>query len=187
MTWNELKKYNIEDIVVYINEKILEMGSLKAIADILNVNESTIRKRLNSNGYKRINNEFVLKDDMCNQVCNTHEGINEVKVNENSNTNVFNNEFFKKNMFFLNGEIDILKKIIEDYKSRDDKGNIDVIELREGIKIELPDSDIKRTTIRINEKVWNMFNEFVTENKTFDKHDLMGQALLDYMNKYKSK
>ena len=182
MIWSELKKYDIEDIVVYINKKILEMGSLKAIADILEVNESTIRKKLNMNGYKRINNEFVLKDDICNQRCNTPKKINE---NMDININVFNNIDFKKNMFFLNDEIDILKKIIEDYKGRDDKSNIDVIELREGIKIDLPNSDIKRTTIRINEKVWDMFNEFVSENKTFDKHDLMGQALLDYINKYK--
>ena len=45
MLWNELKKYNIEDIALYINEKLIELGSLKAIADILEVNESTIRKK----------------------------------------------------------------------------------------------------------------------------------------------
>lgn len=93
MLWNELKKYNIEDIALYINEKLIELGSLKAIADILEVNESTIRKKLNSNGYKRINNQFVLNDDM--------------------------------------------------------------------------------------------FNQFVEDNKPFDKHDLMGQALLEYINKHK--
>ena len=30
-----------------------------------------------------------------------------------------------------------------------------------------------------------MFNQFVEENKPFDKHDLMGMALLEYINKYK--
>ncbi|MBP3928861.1 MAG: hypothetical protein J6D47_04720, partial [Peptostreptococcaceae bacterium] len=100
-------------------------------------------------------------------------------------TNVFNNTEFKNNMFYLNNEIETLKNIIEEFKSKDDKSNIDVIELREGIKIDLPEANIKRTTIRINEKVWDMFNDFVEANKPFDKHDLMGQALLDYINKHK--
>ncbi|MFH5796781.1 hypothetical protein ACHM2U_15375, partial [Clostridium perfringens] len=66
-----------------------------------------------------------------------------------------------------------------------DKNSTSVIEVVEGIKIALPESPIKRTTIRINEKVWNMFNELVEENKPVDKHDIMGMALLEYINKYK--
>lgn len=184
MLWNELKKYNIEDIALYINEKLIKYGNLKAIADILEVNESTIRKKLNSNGYKRINNQFVLNDDMCNQECNTHKITNKNKEITSNVTNVFNNTEFKDNMLFLHNEIDILKNIIEQFK-QDDKSNTGVIELREGIKISLPEASIKRTTIRINETIWNRFNQFVEDNKPFDKHDLMGMALLEYMNKYK--
>ena len=185
MLWNELKKYNIEDIALYINEKLIELGSLKAVADMLKVNESTIRKKLNSNGYKRINNEFVLNDDICNQNCNTPNKIPIKKEITQNITNVFSNTEFKNNMFYLNNEIETLKNIIEEFKTKDDKGNTNVIELREGIKIDLPEADIKRTTIRINERVWDMFNDFVEANKPFDKHDLMGMALLEYINKYK--
>ena len=184
MLWNELKKYKIEDIALYINEKLIELGSLKSIADILEVNESTIRKKLNSNGYKRINNQFVLNDDMCNQECNTHKIANKNKEITSNVTNVFNNTEFKDNMLFLHNEIDILKNIIEQFK-QDDKSNTGVIELREGIKISLPEASIKRTTIRINETIWDRFNRFVEDNKPFDKHDLMGMALLEYINKYK--
>ena len=102
----------------------------------------------------------------------------------NNITNVFNNTEFKNNMLFLHDEIDILKNIIEQFK-QDDKSNTNVIELREGIKIELPESEIKRTTIRINKEVWDRFDKFVEDNKPFDKHDLMSMALLEYMNKYK--
>lgn len=181
MVWNELKKYRIEDIVLFVNEKLLELGSLKAIADTLEVNESTIRKKLNSHGYKRVNNKFVLNDDTCNIVKDNHK---EKDITQNI-TNVISTTEFKDNMFYLNNEIDTLKSIIEQFKAKDDKSNIDVIQLVEGIKIELPQADIKRTTIRINEKVWDMFNDFVEANKPFDKHDLMGQALLDYMDKHK--
>lgn len=177
MLWNELKKYKIEDIVAYINQEFEKNKSLISISEELGVNESTIRKKLNSNGYKRIDNKFVLKDDICNQECNTPKENKEI-------TNVFSNSEFKDNMLFLHNEIDILKNIIKQFK-QDDKSNTNVIELREGIKINLPESDIKRTTIRINEDVWDMFNQFVDENKPFDKHDLMGMALLEYINKYK--
>lgn len=181
MLWNELKKYKIEDIVLYINQELEKNKSLISIAGELEVNESSIRKKLTTNGYKRINNQYVLKDDMCNQECNTPKENKEIT---NNITNVFNNTEFKDNMLFLHNEIDILKNIIEKFK-QDDKSNTNVIELREGIKINLPEANIKRTTIRINESVWDMFNEFVADNKPFDKHDLMGMALLEYINKYK--
>lgn len=181
MLWNELKKYKIEDIALYINQELEKNKSLISIAGELEVNESSIRKKLTSNGYKRINNQYVLKDDTCNQECNTPKENKEIT---NNITNVFNNTEFKDNMLFLHNEIDILKNIIEKFK-QDDKSNINVIELREGIKINLPEANIKRTTIRINESVWDMFNQFVEENKPFDKHDLMGMALLEYINKYK--
>lgn len=181
MLWNELKKYKIEDIVAYINQEFEKNKSLILISEELGVNESTIRKKLNSNGYKRIDNQFVLKDDICNQECNTSKENKEIT---NNITNVFSNSEFKDNMLFLHNEINVLKDIIKQFK-QDDKSNTNVIELREGIKINLPESNIKRTTIRINEVVWDMFNQFVDENKPFDKHDLMGMALLEYINKYK--
>jgi|SRR5699024_1159656 len=181
MLWNELKKYKIEDIALYINQELEKNKSLISIASELEVNESSIRKKLTTNGYKRINNQYVLKDDMCNQECNTPKENKEIT---NNITSVFNNTEFKDNMLFLHNEIDILKSIIEKFK-QDDKSNTNVIELREGIKINLPEANIKRTTIRINESVWDMFNQFVEENKPFDKHDLMGMALLEYINKYK--
>ena len=181
MLWNELKKYKIEDIALYINQELEKNKSLISIASELKVNESSIRKKLTTNGYKRINNQYVLKDDMCNQECNTPKENKEIT---NNITSVFNNTEFKDNMLFLHNEIDILKNIIEQFK-QDDKSNTNVIELREGIKINLPEANIKRTTIRINENVWDMFSEFVEDNKPFDKHDLMGMALLEYINKYK--
>lgn len=181
MLWNELKKYKIEDIALYINQELEKNKSLISIASELEVNESSIRKKLTTNGYKRINNQYILKDAICNQECNTPKENKEIT---NNITSVFNNTEFKDNMLFLHNEIDILKSIIEKFK-QDDKSNTNVIELREGIKINLPEANIKRTTIRINESVWDMFNQFVEENKPFDKHDLMGMALLEYINKYK--
>lgn len=181
MIWSDLRKCKIEDIVGYINEKLIELGSLKKIADTLGANESTIRKYITNKGYKRVGNQFVLKDD----TCNLREHTQEKEQMTTENTSVINLPDIKENMIYISNEMDTLKDMIQWFKTRDDKSNTDVIELREGIKIDLPEADIKRTTIRINTKVWDMFNELVEENKPIDKHDLMGMALLEYVNKYK--
>lgn len=181
MVWSELRKCNIDDIVGYINEKILELDSLKKVADMLGADESTIRKYLRSRGYKRVGNQFVLQDD----TCNPREHTSQKELMTNENTSVINSLDLKENMVYISNEINTLKDMIEWFKSKDDKSNTNVIEVVEGVKINLPEADIKRTTIRINEKVWDMFNEIVEENKPLDKHDLMGQALLEFYNKYK--
>lgn len=185
MVWSDLRKCKIEDITRYINEKINEFGSLKKVGDNLQVNESTIRKYLTSKGYKRINNEFVLSDDMCNLREHTPKKNDLSLSNTLDNTSVINLPDMKENMIYLSNEMDTLKEIIDWFKFKDDKSNTSVIEVVEGIKIDLPEANIKRTTIRINESVWDMFNELVEENKPIDKHDLMGMALLEFINKYK--
>ncbi|MCC0732903.1 integrase, partial [Clostridioides sp. ZZV14-6048] len=66
MNWNDLKKCDINDIVGYINEKLIKYKSLKKVSDKLEINESTIRKYLNSKGYRRKENQFVLLEYTCN-------------------------------------------------------------------------------------------------------------------------
>ena len=184
MIWSDLRKCKIEDIVEYINEKLTELGSLKKVADSLEVNESTIRKYLTNKGYKRIDNKFVLLEYICNPREHTPK-VNKNKENIKVENSAVIMPDIKENMIYISNEMDTLKNMIEWFKSKDDKSNTNVIELREGIKIDLPESPIKRTTIRINSKVWDMFNALVEENKPIDKHDIMGMALLEYINKYK--
>ncbi|WP_148552209.1 hypothetical protein [Paraclostridium bifermentans] len=181
MIWSDLRKCEIEDVVGYINEKIEEHGSLMKVAEHLGINESTIRKHINNRGYKRFGSGFVPLDDTCNH--REHTPKKEKMTTEN--TDVINLPDLKENMMYLSSETETLKDMIKWFKSKDDRSNTDVIELVEGVKIDLPEAPIKRTTIRINEKVWDMFNELVEENKPIDKHDIMSMALLEYINKYK--
>lgn len=178
MVWNDLKKLDIKDIVKYINEKLAEDGNLTKLARDLEISDSTIRKYITSRGYKRVLNEFVLSEYTCKPECNTSN-------DDKDNINVMQKPDFKENMIFLSNETETIKDIIKWFKSKDDRSNTDVIEIREGINIDLPSGIIKRTTIRINETVWDMFNEFVDNKKIYDKHDLMGAALMEYMEKYK--
>lgn len=189
MNWNDLKKCNINDIVGYVNEKLIEYKSLKKVSDELQVNESTIRKYLNSKGYRRKENQFVLLEYTCNPRSNTFKNKEKNSVSKQddiSNTDVISTPNLKENMLYISQETETLKEMIEWFKTnKNGKSNSDVIELREGININLPEAPIKRTTIRINEKIWNEFNILVEENKPYDKHDLMGQALKEFIDRYK--
>ncbi|EOY7154770.1 hypothetical protein ACQD52_003587 [Clostridioides difficile] len=84
---------------------------------------------------------------------------------------------------YLSNEIDNIKSVIEWFKTKDDKCHIDSIKEND-ISIDLPDQSIKRTTIRVNNTVWEMFNKFADENKHYDKHYLLSQLLLESLLKY---
>ena len=186
MIWSDLRKCNIEDVVGYINE-LLEKNdyNFTRVSSGLGASESTIRKYLTSKGYKRIDNIYKYigeKDDTCNLRGNTHENDN---VDDKCMTDVINIPNIKENMIYLTQEADTLRSMIAWFKSQDDRCMTSVIEVKEGINIDLPEANMKRTTIRINEVIWNEFDKFVEDNKPYEKHTLMAQALKEYMDKYK--
>ncbi len=167
MTWSDLKEKNINEVVDCINNKLNEFESLKKVGDELEANESTIRKWLNKKGYKRVGNKFI--ED--NKIDDDKYHINSI------------NSKIDDDIKYLSSEIDNIKNLLEWFKTKDDKYHIDVIKEND-ISIDLPDQSIKRTTIRVNNTVWEMFNKFADENKHYDKHDLLSQLLLESLLKY---
>ena len=91
-------------------------------------------------------------------------------------------EGFKENMIELVNQYDKIQEMINWFNNKD---AIDIIEVSTGIKIDLPDAPIKRTTIRVNESVWNDFLDLAEANSEFDKHNLLSMALKEYVEKYK--
>ena len=93
-------------------------------------------------------------------------------------------EGFKENMINLVNQYDKLQEMISWFNNKDDIDNT-VIEVNTGITIELPEAPIKRTTIRVNGKVWNDFIDLAEANSEFDKHNLLSMALKEYVEKHK--
>ena len=93
-------------------------------------------------------------------------------------------EDFKENMINLVNQYDKLQEMINWFNTKDDIDN-SVIEVNTGIKIDLPDAPIKRTTVRVNDKVWSDFLDLADANSEFDKHSLLSMALKEYVEKYK--
>ena len=52
------------------------------------------------------------------------------------------------------------------------------------IEIDLPESKNKKTSIWVNDKVWEDFKSFNKKHKEFSNADLISMALKSYMEKY---
>ena len=116
---------------------------------------------------------------------------------DKDNTNIINKEEapenlinvipegFKENMINLVNQYDKLQEMINWFNTKDDIDNTNVIEVNTGIRIDLPDAPIKRTTVRVNDKVWNDFLDLADANSEFDKHSLLSMAIKEYVEKYK--
>ncbi|MDM9944066.1 integrase [Clostridioides difficile] len=179
MTWDELKKRDVQYIVKYINDELVGGKSLIKISSEVQTSESSIRKYLKKRYYKRINNRFVYVNEECMQKVSEDDESTQVEiVNQKRDTNI------QKKLLLLADNYNEIIEIINWYNDLENK-NIEGLSVQsKDIKIDLPSKNAKRTTIRIIEEVIDLFDEFCRKHSEFTKTDLMSMALLEYMNKY---
>lgn len=90
-----------------------------------------------------------------------------------------NNE--QKYAVLLN-RFDEIISLLDSHKGQIPHGNTN------GIMIKLPNSNKSiRTTVRVNSEVWEMFKDFCDKNQHYTKCDLLGQAILEFVNSHKHK
>lgn len=70
------------ELLQYVNKGLEEGKSVTAIGRELGLNESSIRKKLNKNGYKREGNRFVLKEGITSNITPKIEDVAEVEIIE---------------------------------------------------------------------------------------------------------
>lgn len=171
----------IIDKVNYILQLQSEGKTRHEIKDIVGYKLlDSMTKYMRKYGYKVENNIYVLRDDSCHQGDNA-ETPTIIQSDDKGMTrsNALN---IKQDMIDIIEHKDEIFDMLDWFKNRDDKGMTEVIEIiNEGIKIDLPESETTRTTIRINKVIWEEFDTFCNENKEFNKQDLMAQALKDFM------
>lgn len=197
---------DINKIALYINAELSKGRTQKDIEiNDFKVNERVIEKKLKRKGYKKINNQYVLENsnnkeyDNSNTLATTKEPkvisrLQEDNKNkydnnmtivtkdkyDNSNTLVINDINIKNNLLELAKNYNKILRIIERYDKEYDKEY-------DSIVIELPVETIKdfRTSIRVNNIIWEQFNTFANEHKEFTKRDLLSQALKEYIENHK--
>lgn len=97
-------------------------------------------------------------------------------------------EKLQENIIHLANQYDAIQEIIEWYKVKDTEGsNTEVIQVVQGLHIDLPPSETIMVSTRSNKVVWERFNKFCESHNQFKKGDLLAKALLDLIETYEKK
>jgi len=192
----DINKLDIEQLVKYVNLELKKNSNLSVnkLCDNLGIKRSTLKTKLHkgkfffdtdNRSYEKTEAVIAIDDSMKSVIKNddTHksrdistndETIKEV-ISNNDNDMPFSHQI-KSNLMELAKNYDKIMTLIDNDKNMND-----------GITIELPveTKGNYRTTVRINNVVWENFKEFCVKNKMFTQRDLLSMALTEYVNKYK--
>lgn len=174
-----------EKMAEYINGELSKGRTMKDIENNdFQVNERVIGKRLRRKGYVKQGNKYVLpegakmEDDKVTPIVIKPSQVITNREDDKKNQLVISDKNVMKKVLGLVDNYDRIMELL----ARDDKMYDKVYD---GIVIELPASEDYRTTIRVNKVIYEEFDRFCTENKAFNKKDIISMALKEYMEKYK--
>ena len=192
----EWKKERIEEIKDYINLELAKGRSMVSIEkEDFEANERVIHKRLSRAGYKKVDNQYILSSDV-RQVSNNSITKDKDKYNK-SITSVIQREEEEITKDFKETDIQALKElislveplknVIQVYnKSITTEKYIDVEPIEIKIDRTKLSGNIKATGFRIDETILDYWREFIKNyNGEYKVQDLVGQALLEFIEKYK--
>ena len=192
----EWKKERIEEIKDYINLELAKGRPMVSIEkEDFEANERVIHKRLVRAGYKKIDNQYILSNDVI-QVSNNSITKDKDKYNK-SITSVIQREEEAISKDFKETDIQALKElislveplkdVIQVYnKSITTEKYIDVEPIEVNIDRSKLSGNIKATGFRIDESILKQWKEFIKDyNGEYKVQDLVGQALLEFIEKYK--
>ncbi|MEG2985085.1 MAG: hypothetical protein RR835_10310 [Peptostreptococcaceae bacterium] len=193
MNKEQFNKLNVKSQIKYFNELLKKFDSISQVCKQIGIAPSTVKDRFKSNRYyfDADTKQYLEVVEIVSNTEDYDNNTNSYKRNEiienKSMTNVvpgngnnglvLNNERLRA-LEFITLNLNKLENIVNnvDDISRNTKYDY--------IKIDIPDAENIRTTIKVNAEVWSLFSELATKNKQFDKQDLLSQALLDFCNKH---
>lgn len=177
----------------YINKLLSEGYKVEDVRKKLEIGEKKFQREIKELKYKynkktkQYEPNTIDDKDMTQVIEETQSNLKQdIIISDDKGMTIDVQQDIKANIINLANDYDKIQQVIKWFDSRvDDKGMTEVIEvINQGIKIDLPQSESTRTTIRINKEIWDRFDEFSNKNKEFNKQDLMAQALKEYMEKY---
>ena len=192
----EWKKERIEEIKDYINLELAKGRPMVSIEkEDFEANERVIHKRLVRAGYKKIDNQYILSNDVI-QVSNNSITKDKDKHNKSITTVIqkqeeaISKDFKETDIQALKELISLvepLKDVIQVYnKSITTEKYIDVEPIEIKIDRTKLSGNIKATGFRIDETILDYWREFIKNyNGEYKVQDLVGQALLEFIEKYK--
>ena len=193
MDW---EKARIEEVKDYINLELAKGRPMVSIEkEDFEANERVIHKRLVRAGYKKIDNQYILSNDVI-QVSNNSITKDKDKYNKSITTVIqkqeeaISKDFKETDIQALKELISLvepLKDVIQVYnKSITTEKYIDVEPIEVNIDRSKLSGNIKATGFRIDESILKQWKEFIKDyNGEYKVQDLVGQALLEFIEKYK--
>lgn len=195
MNKEKFNKLDIIEQIKYINDELKNNKSITSVSKELGIGRSTIRDRFKKANYiySKELNEYVHNNDITGVIQVNKKSNNgcdtSVKIEENNcSTPVIpkdtvteivtkSDEDIRNNLLDLVNNYDVLKDIIELHRR-----NTSVV--KQQIVIDLDDAESKLTTLRVNSKVLDQFNEFCSKHKEYKKVDLLSQAIKTFIENY---
>lgn len=201
MNKDQFNGLEILEQIEYINDQLKNNKSITYVCKEIGVSRSTIRDRFKKIDYifSKELNRYMYNNSRTNILQESTKSINsdnnrcitiDTCIEKNkSNTDVVQVDKvtdiinksdieIKETIIDIVNNYEVLKEIIELHRR-----NTSII--KQQIIIDIEESDSKLTTLRVNSKVLDKFNDFCKEYKQYKKVDLLSQALKEFIEKYK--
>ena len=188
-----------QDQLEYINKLTANGTSLTAISKILNISRKTLTNRFAKLGYAYddIAKAYIQNLEKSEEIRARNSKVkapnNNIVSEYNKNTDVFVNADIKEKFVWMMNNFDIIQDIINERIQGAYKENT-IVEVNSiGLVIDLPQVENSKdkayqTTIRLNKKVWEEFNElFESQYSNLNKYDVISVCFQEFINKYKNK
>lgn len=168
-----------------INNMLLEGMTVKEIRQSLGISEKKFQKEIKELGYKFNQKEkaYIKVNEPITEPLNG-ELIDSLKettkpTTKETTTSTTLTTTQTTTIDYLVDNIDLIKKLLENYKRNTQSNNTDII-----INL-ISDKHLnpKPKSIRINEFVWRDWQEFI-KDLTFNKGDLISMALKEFMENH---
>ena len=170
---------------MYVKDNILKGGNK------IGVGEKSFQKQIKQLGYK-YNQKIKQYEPFTGAGASPITKENSIVSNKNDKGMILdiqieglNKETFKNNIIDLAANYERIKNMLDDYEHTNSiHAQSEILEVNTGIKIDNPEGEVERTTVRISKDILNKWNKFCDKNKQFSKKDLLGQAMLEFIQKY---
>ena len=166
----------------YINELLRQGNTVKDIRSRLNISEKLFQKQIKQLGYK-----YNQKTKQYEKI--EVQSLTQKRKDYSSNTGVINQtnvaaDIDIKKVADLVKNYDMIKELLTWFKNKEYENDIIEVIQDNRIEIDIDTDETKRTTILVNKKIYDEFNEFCQKHKEYDKKDLISMALKEYVQKY---
>lgn len=160
----DYKKLSTDDKIAYVLRLIDEGLTPQEVSEKMGYsNLKALSKFMNKKGFSKQGNYYILREDSCP----THSIQNQQKL-----IDIIDNH-------------SKIMDIIKWFDTKEDTCPTEVIEVVTGLQIDYEKSNSIKTTVRVDENIWNEFSNICKDKYSqFSKVDILSQALKEFIERY---